>query len=205
MLALLLAAATPATAVDAERAFAAQALTDGQWTAFRAWAAPDAVMFVPQPSNAQVFLKPLKDPAEPIRWSPTASYVSCDGQVAVNTGEWRQPDGSVGFFSTVWMRQPEGGWKWVVDGGDALATPRARVAEPEVERATCAALAPALRPAPMPGTTVGEGHSPDWTLTWRYEVEKTGARRFEASIYDTDHYRPVINDVIPPPPAPAKP
>ena len=46
-------------------------------------------------------------------------------QLAVNTGGWKRPDGSVGYFSTVWQRQADGGWKWIVDGGDGLTTPRA--------------------------------------------------------------------------------
>jgi hypothetical protein len=45
---LLAAAAAPLTAVEAERAFAADAQKQGQWTAFRKWAAPDAVMWTPQ-------------------------------------------------------------------------------------------------------------------------------------------------------------
>ena len=44
ILALLLAAAAPQTAIDAERAFVADAQTLGQWTAFRKYAADDAVM-----------------------------------------------------------------------------------------------------------------------------------------------------------------
>ena len=46
--ALLLMAAEPLTAIDAERAFAADAQKMGQWTAFRNYAADDAVMFVSQ-------------------------------------------------------------------------------------------------------------------------------------------------------------
>ena len=36
--------------------------------------------------------------------------------------EWGK---SVGYFTTVWKRQPDGGWKWVYDAGDALKQPRA--------------------------------------------------------------------------------
>ena len=39
ILALLIVAAEPQTAIDAERAFAADAQKLGQWTAFRKWAA----------------------------------------------------------------------------------------------------------------------------------------------------------------------
>ena len=45
-------------------------------------------MFVPQPVNAHEFLKDRKDPPKAIDWWPTASYISCDGSLAVNTGGW---------------------------------------------------------------------------------------------------------------------
>ena len=47
IIALLLAASSP-TALDAERAFAADAQRIGQWSAFRKYADRDAVMFMPQ-------------------------------------------------------------------------------------------------------------------------------------------------------------
>ncbi|MGH6705455.1 MAG: hypothetical protein ACREB1_01445, partial [Sphingomicrobium sp.] len=101
--ALLIAAAAP-TAVDAERAFAADAQKLGQWTAFRKYATDDALMFVPTPTNAQTWLRGRDDPKQSIEWWPTESYSSCDGRLAVNKGGWRRPDGSVGYFTTVWRR-----------------------------------------------------------------------------------------------------
>jgi hypothetical protein len=110
ILALLLAAAEPPmTAIDAERAFVADAQKLGQWTAFRKYAADDAVMFVPQQVNAQAFLKDRKDPPASVYWWPGKSFVSCDGSYAVNTGPWvRQYGKAVGYFTTVWKRQPDG-------------------------------------------------------------------------------------------------
>ena len=102
ILALLLAAAEPQSAIDAERAFAADAQKLGQWTAFRKYAADDAIMFAPQKVNAQEFPKPLKDPPTAVFWWPGKSFVSCDGSYAVNTGPWvRQWGKAVGYFTTV--------------------------------------------------------------------------------------------------------
>ena len=47
------------TLIDAERGFAVRAQRDGQWTAFRATADADALMFVPQPVKAQELLADL--------------------------------------------------------------------------------------------------------------------------------------------------
>ncbi|MGE5721231.1 MAG: hypothetical protein ACM3YM_02125 [Sphingomonadales bacterium] len=121
-LSLLLASAAP-SAVDAEHEFATMAQTQGQWTAFRAFAAPEAVMFVPEPVTAQAWLADRKDPPVPVMWWPGRSWVACDGSLAVNTGPWVRSGGrSSGTFTTVWKRQPSGEWKWLFDGGNE--TPR---------------------------------------------------------------------------------
>ena len=134
----LVAAAAPAaqSVVEAERAFAAMAQRDGQWTAFRATAAPDAVMFVPAMTNAQAWLKGRTDPKAAIRWWPVSALVSCDGTLAVSTGGWTNLAGKHGVFTTVWRKGPDG-WRWVLDQGhdtpQAVAAPRV----PVVARSSC--------------------------------------------------------------------
>jgi hypothetical protein len=198
---LLLALAAPAdvpatTPIEAERAFAADAKTIGQWTAFRKWSTDDAVMFVPQPTNAHDFLKDRKDPPKAIDWWPTASYVSCDGKLAVNTGGWKRPDGSVGYFSTVWQRQPDGGWKWIVDGGDTLKKARPRPIKPRLVRAKCWPHLFNLVALP------GSGISPDDSLAWSYDVKPDGSRTFVVRLQTAPRKtRIVITDKIA---APAK-
>jgi hypothetical protein len=198
--ALVLQAATPQSAVDAERAFNASAQAKGQWTAFREYAAADATMFVPQPINAQEWLKDRKDPAKSVEWWPIESYVSCDGTLAVNTGGWKLPNGEVGFFSTVWQRQADGGWKWIVDGGDGLKEARPRPAEPKVVRALCGGI---YVPSGNNDRTnkVGFGMSKDTSLSWRWTVRADGSRDFAAYVWSPNDMTQVIHDVIP---APAK-
>jgi hypothetical protein len=194
---LLLADVPQMTAVDAERAFAADAQRDGQWTAFRRWAADDATMFAPQPVKTQTFLKDRRDPPKAIEWWPVASYVSCDGKLAVNTGGWKRPDGNVGYFSTVWQRQADGGWKWIVDGGDALKQPRPRPAMPMVKTAACLRHGQALgMNLTSPGDVIGQGRSVDGSLFWNWTVSPDGARTFSASIWDGHKLRTVISDQI---------
>ena len=131
------AAASIVTAVDAERAFIRDSHSIGQWTAFRKWAADDAVMFVPQPAWAQEFLKDRKDPLRSIDWAPADSWVSCDGELAINRGPWTGASGDRhGYFSTVWSRR-HGQWRWVYDGGSDLTVPITAPAKPRVTRASC--------------------------------------------------------------------
>ncbi len=195
--ALLLQAAAPQTALDAERAFNAAAQARGQWTAFREFAAEDATMFVPQPVKAQAWLKDRKDPPKSVEWWPTESYVSCDGKMAVNTGGWTLPDGTVGYFSTVWRKEANGSWKWIVDGGDVLKESRPRPAAPKVVQASCASPVGAISSIAAPADAkVGDGESADETLSWHWEVTPDGARTFEVLVWDGENETSVLNDSI---------
>ena len=194
LLLMLAAADAPAmTPIDAERAFAADARTIGQWTAFRKWSADDAVMFVPQPVNAHEFLKDRKDPPKVIDWWPTASWISCDGSMAVNTGGWKRPDGNVGYFTTVWQRQSDGGWKWIVDHGDGLAAPLPSAAEPVVRRAGC--NVPKFNRSPDPAG-LKSGNAPDNSLGWSYSVKADGSREVAVMMWNGQRFENVLNNQV---------
>jgi hypothetical protein len=209
--ALLLATAPVATAVDAEKAFSADAQKIGMWTAFRKYADRDAVMFTPQAVWVQQFLKDRKDPPKSINWRPAHSFVSCDGRTAVNTGPWFTPDGKRGgFFTTVWQRT-EGKWHWVYDGGgpldDSAKTPPMK---PQTHRATCAGKAPGAPIIPPPPLTSkqarttpndnGRGQSADKTLGWDWRVDKNGGRKFRVYQWNGARYAQVLFNDVPAPP-----
>jgi hypothetical protein len=205
--ALLLMAAGPMTAIDAERAFAADAQKMGQWTAFRKYAADDAVMFVPERVNAQAWLKDKKDPAVSVFWWPGRSYVSCDGSVAINTGPWvREWGKQVGYFTTVWKRQPDGGWKWLLDHGDALKTARAEGGDIKARIASCMDRPPPVE-WPIAGNTApgrevfdGGGQSRDGTLAWVWDVEDGGSREIRIYVWNGKIMEQVIQDKVAAPP-----
>lgn len=149
MLAALLLAATavPAGAEQSERAFAAMAQRDGQWTAFRTFADPKAVMFVPTPTNAHAWLAGRTDPPTAIVWSPARVFTACDGSLAISTGPWAARKAH-GTFTTVWRRQANGGWKWLLDHGrdtpKAIAPVRQiAISTPSCPNRTAKAEAPA--------------------------------------------------------------
>lgn len=198
--ALLLFAAAPAmTAIEVERAYAADAQKLGQWTAFRKYAADDAIMFLPQADSAQKFLKDRPDPPVAVFWWPGRSYLSCDGKTAINTGPWvRQWGKSVGYFTTVWQRQPDGRWKWLLDHGDALRVPRSEGGDIKPEQAACpnVTLPPGPEREVPKGVKHGGGSSKDGTLRWNWSVLPDGSRTFWASIWDGRQYRIVIEDRV---------
>lgn len=196
---MLLATPDPETAIEAERAFNRAAQTEGQWTAFRKFSTPEAVLFTPQPAKAHEVL-PQKNPPITVQWWPAESYVSCDGQVAVNTGPWVRPKGN-GYFTTVWVRQNDGHFKWVYDGGDTLPAPRALPEEPKVRTASCAGAAFAPLSVPGDGTVKeGSGGSPDNTLIWWWRVKPDGSRSFVVDLWNGKRFDTVLENQIAAPP-----
>jgi len=205
ILALLLASAPVVTAVDAERAFASDAQRTGQWSAFRKWADPTAVMFTPQATWAQDWLKGRANPPRGLRWAAARSFLSCDGRTTVNTGPWRGP-GNGGTFTTLWLRQASGDWRWTVDGGDEAGRPGPLPARPLIRRASCAnkALrmgqieaaydAPINRPT-APGAT-GFTRSADGTLLYQWKVAPDGARHQLARLWTGRRFETVLDQQI---------
>jgi hypothetical protein len=180
--------ANPSAVIAAELAFARLAQERGQWTAFLETSTDDAVMFVPQAVGAHEWLRGRANPAQAVTWQPHQVWSSCDGTLAVTKGAWQRPDGTVGYFTTVWSRERDGDYKWVLDQGDGLEQPLAapelidgKVAEcvrPDApaDRPERYRYRPALiRPAACEGSNCqGGGTSADGTLGYDYQVTAQG-------------------------------
>lgn len=196
--------ANPSEVVKAELAFARLAREEGQWTAFRETATDDAVMFVPNLSNAQEWLKGKADPNEAVDWQPHKVIMSCDGGLAVSTGAWQAANGSTGKFYTIWEKQnaedrrargKETEWKWVFDHGFAVDKPLEEPDFVETEVASCE-----VQPEPAPqifSLAIDErfGVSRDRSLNWTaWQVKEDRSRHFVVNIWDGAKYTSVITD-----------
>ncbi|MEI9892251.1 MAG: DUF4440 domain-containing protein [Caulobacteraceae bacterium] len=113
--------AAPAAAVqqidELERAFAQVVAQQGIAAGFRQFAAPDAVMFMPDPVPAGPELAGARWPGE-LQWRAQYIGVAPSGDLAFSAGPSLlrgagKPSG--GFYLTVWKRQGEGSWKYVLD------------------------------------------------------------------------------------------
>lgn len=185
----------PASVIAAEIAFNRLAQDKGQWTAFRETAAPEAEMFAPRRVNALAWLKGRADPAKAVRWQPHEVWMSCDGAAAVTRGAW-QGEGTTGYFTTAWRRQPkDGAWKWVMDQGDALPAP---LAAPEMLRATVADCSQGL-PARAEEHAPGEQYdlktqaSDDRSLVWTTQVFPDGGRKVIVRLWQAGAWTIVLS------------
>ncbi|KKW93391.1 YybH family protein [Sphingobium chungbukense] len=189
----------PSSVFAAELAFNRLAQQKGQWTAFRETAADEAVMFVPQRVLAKQWLKGRADPPASVRWTPSTIFVSCDGNLAASTGNWKRPDGSVGYFTTVWQRDKKGEWKWIMDHGDTLALARDAPEFLVGKVATCKRRGPGGG-GPPPGSGRGKGETlpmpRDESLTWSADVATDGSRRVTVRMWNGTDYETVIDDKV---------
>lgn len=187
----------PSSVIAAEIAFNRMAQDKGQWTAFRATAADDAVLFVPQRVLAKDWLKKQADPPASVKWSPSTVYVACDGNLAASTGSWTRPDGSVGYFTTIWRRDKKGAWRWILDHGDRLDAPRA---VPDYLSGKVATCKPGARPdGPPPGSKPGKNDMPlppDESLLWSADVATDGSRVVTVRMWNGTGYDLVIEDKV---------
>jgi ketosteroid isomerase-like protein len=116
--------------VKMEKDFCTMASEQGVPAAFAHFAAPDAAFFDVDPREHRgqeaVRLR-LADfpPNAKLTWAPLQVDVAASGDLGYTWGryEFRSPgaDGQErvgsGFYLTIWKRQPDGSWKFVIDTG----------------------------------------------------------------------------------------
>jgi ketosteroid isomerase-like protein len=122
--------------VSTERSFAKTALDKNTREAFLEFMSNDAVVFVPDKTSAKAFwtARPVNESA--LFWAPNFGDISSNGILGYTTGNWEfrakgktdEPSG-FGNFVTVWLRQPSGQYRWVVDIGVSHAKPEKYIEE----------------------------------------------------------------------------
>lgn len=143
--------ADPAPVVEAERAFARAAREQGLGPAFRSFVAPDGIVFAPDPRPARPVLDAAAPQSGTLTWWPVYAGIAASGDLGFTTGPYvMERDGARrhGNYFTIWRRQPDGSWRWVLDHG-----PANRDASPLGPATPVATLAPAAPAAPRRGET----------------------------------------------------
>lgn len=112
-----------------EFTFAKSAAEVGTRDAFLQFIADDGIIFRPNPINGKTFLS--QSPKRPglLSWYPSYAEISANGDFGFTTGpaDFRKEKDSAaiwfGNFCTVWQRQSNGEWKFLIDIGNSNKKP----------------------------------------------------------------------------------
>ena len=192
--------------IAAEMAFARAARDKGTWTAFREYATSDAVWPGPAWENVQTALKGAADPARAIVWAPDMVWTSCDGSFALSTGPATYPDGKTTRFATIWQRQNNGDYKWVLDQGfdlEAGHTPREMISGRKAECPSGMANRIKRVPRARRGEAWQSGRSDDGTLAWTTDLSADCRRTLVVHALKAGEMAEVFRRTSPVPPVAA--
>ncbi|HLA12071.1 MAG TPA: nuclear transport factor 2 family protein, partial [Pyrinomonadaceae bacterium] len=114
--------------VETEKSFAKASFDHGTRESFLSFIAEDGVLFRPTAVKGKQWLLANPGPSGPKRsllaWRPVFADISVAGDLGYTTGPWEfktdindEKPVAFGQFITVWRKQPNGAWKFVIDLG----------------------------------------------------------------------------------------
>jgi ketosteroid isomerase-like protein len=114
--------------VETERAFSRMSEEQGIREAFTAFIADDGILFRPRAVKGKEWMQQHPLPASKSRpllaWQPIFAAVSSAGDLGYTTGPWQYKNdikdkrpSAFGDFMTIWKKQADGSWKFVLDLG----------------------------------------------------------------------------------------
>lgn len=110
--------------VDTEHAFARFAAEKGTKSAFLEFLADDGLVFVPDKTIGKTFWRSREESPSLLSWAPNYADISANGILGYTTGNWEyrakgkdDSPSAFGEFITIWLRQPNNKYKFVIDIG----------------------------------------------------------------------------------------
>jgi ketosteroid isomerase-like protein len=92
---------------------------------FLQFIADDGILFRPGPVNGKKYLSESKPSSAYLSWYPTDAFVARSGDLGFTTGPWEYRKNKTdsiaiafGNFCTVWRKQPDNTWKFMIDIGN---------------------------------------------------------------------------------------
>ena len=171
-----------------ERDIAQNALAQesGVYKALLETAADNAILFIPEPTDAKKWLGAQK-PLTNTKWQPHAVYASCDGKTGVVTGniQWGEANG---YYTTIWQyfesASGQGAWRWIVSHGDKVEFPKKAPKTILSRTASCEGKAPVALQAPNIGVQMKQGLAYDQSLSWRWQYRGDKSHQLVVKIWD---------------------
>jgi len=124
--------------IETERSFSRLSEEKGIREAFAAFIADDGILFRPRAVVGKKWMQ--EHPLPPsnnhplLTWQPIYAFMSRSGDLGYTTGPWQYKSDSkdakpsaFGNFMTIWKRQSDGSWRFVLDLGISNPEPKVQV------------------------------------------------------------------------------
>jgi ketosteroid isomerase-like protein len=123
-----LAAPPPQSLVQAEYAFGHAVKLHGLREGFLMYLDDHAIAFAPQPTDAKTFYASRNPGPSTLSWYPVMARIAASGDFGFTTGPWQvsyttrdgKPATAHGDYATIWHREADGSWRWLLDAGVPL-------------------------------------------------------------------------------------
>ena len=126
------------TLVETERAFSRTSEEKGIREAFSTFIADDGILFRPRAVKGKEWMRQHPLPPATTRplltWQPIFAAISQAGDLGYTTGPWQYKSdikdakpAAFGNFMTIWKKQPDDSWKFVLDLGVSHPSPKTTV------------------------------------------------------------------------------
>jgi len=117
--------------IDTDRAFNDMAQAEGTGKAFIAYSAEDAVLIRPGSMpllGRSAFIEAFsKASGSTLSWEPLKAEIAASQDLGYTFGRYTLSEGGeikgYGVYVSIWKRQPDGAWKFILDGGGTTPTP----------------------------------------------------------------------------------
>ncbi|HEX5340675.1 MAG TPA: hypothetical protein VFX47_07315 [Gammaproteobacteria bacterium] len=117
--------------VQAEYAFAQAVQQHGLRDGFLMYLDDHAIAFAPQPMDARTFYASRTAGPSTLSWYPVMARIAAAGDFGFTTGPWQvsfttrdgKPATAHGDYVTIWHRNADGAWRWLLDAGVAHEAP----------------------------------------------------------------------------------
>lgn len=190
--------AHPSAVIAADLAFARLVRDSGWRDAGRRMAADGAIIFAPGPVDANRWLKNQPEPPRPTQRQPHRVISSCDGSLAATIGVMQHADGGFDQYLTVWQRQNDGSYEWLLHSAESAAEAQAA---PDFLQSTVASCTSRPSPESLPTSSAGQA-ARDGSL--RYDLTEgaaDGPAELTLSYWDGEQFQEVYSRAVPPSPA----
>jgi ketosteroid isomerase-like protein len=117
--------------IKTDKEFSEKSVKEGISAAFIAYADDDVILMrdgqfpIEGKKDLEEYYSKMKSSNARLEWSPVKAEVSESGELGYTFGNWiyASKDTVYGNYVTIWKKQKDGSWKFVLDGGNTTPAP----------------------------------------------------------------------------------